>query len=96
MALLLQPSPKTLSPQPQAPDRSPQRTNQRARYLQLGQLREERQQPPMEELGRLAMGPVAGPVGDQHLARAREDLGRALEGRGTDEVGCAADDQRRL
>jgi hypothetical protein len=32
----LQPSPKTLSPQPQAPDRPPQRANQRAQYLQLG------------------------------------------------------------
>src|SRR5271154_3570954 len=35
MALALQPSTKTLSPRPQAPDRSPQRANQPARYLQL-------------------------------------------------------------
>src|ERR1017187_7694444 len=35
MALALQPSPKTLSPRPQAPDRSPQRANQPSRYLHL-------------------------------------------------------------
>src|SRR5690349_21195440 len=36
MALALQPSPKTFSPRPQAPDRSPQRANQPSRYLHLG------------------------------------------------------------
>src|SRR5205085_754096 len=35
MALALQPSTKTLSPRPQAPDRPPQRTNQPSRDLQL-------------------------------------------------------------
>src|SRR5579864_8915629 len=35
MALALQPSPKTLSPRPQAPDRPPQRANQPSRDLHL-------------------------------------------------------------
>src|ERR1700676_5290343 len=36
MALALQPSPKTLSPRPQAPNRPTQRANQPTRDLQLG------------------------------------------------------------
>src|SRR6202035_1472012 len=36
MALALQPSPKTLSAQPQAPHRPTTRANQPSRYLQLG------------------------------------------------------------
>src|ERR1700730_11544270 len=58
MALLLQPSPKTLSPQPQAPDRSPQRTNQRARYLHLVRERDARLD--REGLRAEAVAPLSG------------------------------------
>src|SRR5437870_3605389 len=42
MALALQPSSKTLSARPQAPDRPPQRANQPSRYLHLGGARDGR------------------------------------------------------